>query len=455
MEKGMALIDQLTRLWRQWRERESGPTTSDELVKPKAGPSEGLARMEADRDREAVVKTCQRMYDEDPRADGVLHTLARDIVGAGFTVTTGNSQADEIASALIANLDLGSRLDDWVRLTARDGDSFLEVEVSAAREIVSVTRKPTLEMHRNSNRQDAFDDARYAFWWSDQAYTWNAPTATDKDALWFAEWQIVHARWNHDEGKRYGRPLFRSATGAWKRITEGEHDVATRRKTRAGMKYNHQFPTGTTPQEIERYKQLNADILDSPLAAIQDWFGTAEIRTVEGDAKVSDIEDILHHIRTWWVASPVPMSLLGYGQDLNRDVLQEQKEQYDEALGEIRPWVEHEIVTPLLELAWLLAGILPETLTVEYHWKAKRVLKPSDLRDIADAALRLRGLGLSDAAIWQLVQQFLPDVDIEALLAPQGDAAEGAPGVMAGSLDRLLTQVPEQDRENGRIRNAG
>jgi hypothetical protein len=225
-------------------------------------------------------------------------------------------------------------------------------------------------------------------------------------------------------------------------LTEGEHDVATRRKTRAGMKYNHQFPAGTTLLEIETYKQVNAEILDAPLAAIQDWFGTADIKTVEGDAKISDINDILHHIRTWWVVSPVPMSLLGYGQDLNRDVLEKQKEQYDESLGEIRPWGEKEILTPLFELAWLLAGILPETLIVEYHWKAKRVLKPSDLRDIADAALRWRAFGLNDAAIIRLVQPFLPDdMDIEALLAPQGDAAEGAPDVMAGNLDRLVGRI--------------
>ncbi len=441
----MALIDQITGLWNRLRGREQGQTTTRiEMMPraPKAGVSEVLARMDADRTREAVVKTCQRMYDEDPRADGVLHTLARDIVGAGFTVTTGNVRADEIAGALIKRLALVSRLDDWIRLTARDGESFLEVEVSNEREILGVTRKPTLEMHRNSNQQDTFDDARYAFWWSDEAYTWGTPAPTDTGVVWFAEWQIVHARWNHDEGKRYGRPLFRSATGPWKRLTEGEHDVATRRKTRAGMKYNHQFPAGTTLLEIETYKQVNAEILDAPLAAIQDWFGTADIKTVEGDAKISDINDILHHIRTWWVVSPVPMSLLGYGQDLNRDVLEKQKEQYDESLGEIRPWGEKEILTPLFELAWLLAGILPETLIVEYHWKAKRVLKPSDLRDIADAALRWRAFGLNDAAIIRLVQPFLPDdMDIEALLAPQGDAAEGAPDVMAGNLDRLVGRI--------------
>jgi len=434
----MSLANQITQLWQKWLTRDRGEQTTSE---PRSKPSVGdeLTRLSADRARQAIIETCRKMYDEDPRADDVLHTLARDMVGAGFTVTTGNAAADQVAADLLTRLDLVSRLDDWIRLSARDGDSFLEVEISESREIVGVTRKPTIEMHRNSNRQDQFDDPARAFWWSDAPY--QTGLKPPSDALWFAEWQIIHARWSHDEGQRYGRPLFRSATGVWKRITEGEHDVATRRKTRAGMKYNHQFPVGTSAQEIEGYKVLNADILDSPLAAIQDFFGTAEIKTVEGDARLGEIGDILHHVRTWWLASPVPMSLLGYGQDLNRDVLQEQKEQYDETLETLRPWTEKEILRPLFALAWLLAGILPDMLTVEYHWKAKKVLKPADLRDIAEAGVRLRALGLPDAAVWLLMQRFLPDVEWDTLLTPTGDAAEGAPDVAANSADRLLARV--------------
>jgi len=435
----MSILSQITQLWQQWRDRNRATqTTATEAPQPKGSAGADMSRLSADQARREVIKTCRRMYEEDPRADGVLHTLARDMVGAGLTVTTGSAKADRIAAELMDRLDLVSRLDDWIRLSARDGDSFLEMEVSADREIVGVTRKPTFEMYRNSNQQDKFDDPTRAFWWSDALYQTGKPPA---DALWFAEWQIVHARWSHDEGQRYGRPLFKSATGAWKRITEGELDVATRRKTRAGMKYNHQFPQGTSGAQIEEYKVLNADILNSPLAAIQDFFGTAEIKTVEGDAKLGEIEDILHHIRTWGIDSPVPMSLLGYGQDLNRDVLQEQKEQYDEALEELRPWVEKEILRPLFELAWLLAGILPETLTVEYRWKAKRLLKPADLRDIADAGARLRALGMPDEPVWSLLQRFLPDVDLDELLKPAGDAAEGTPDATANTAERLLARV--------------
>jgi len=444
----MSLISQITQLWQQWRTRDKGKTTtSAELALPRRASDADLTQLSADSARAQVIKTCRKMYDEDPRADDVLHTLARDMVGVGFTVTTGNATADKIATTLMQQLDLIARLDDWLRLSTRDGDSFFEVTIDDQWRIVEVTRKPTLEMHRASDAQDRFPDPTRAYWWSDAPY--QTGLKPPSDALWFAEWQMVHARWSHDEGERYGRPLFRSATSAWKRITEGELDVATRRKTRAGMKYNHQFPLGTTGPEIEAYKQLNADILDAPLAAIQDFFGTADIKTVEGDSKVGEIADIMHHIRTWWLASPVPMSLLGYGQDLNRDVLDKQKEQYDETLEALRPWTEKEILQPLFELAWLLAGILPSTLTVIYHWETKRVLQAVDVRDIADAAVRLRALGLPDAAITTVLQKFLPDLDWETLLQPAGDAAEGTPDVVATDAARLAREVDgEGDAED-------
>lgn len=445
----MGLIASITQLWRQWRKIDQGKTTTaQEMPQPRKDPMGAMGALNADRERTEIIKTCRRMYDEDPRADGVLHTLARDLVGAGFTVTTGNPKADKAAEELIARLDLVSRLDDWIRLSARDGDTFLEISVDDAKNIVVVSRKPTLEMHRASNAYDRFDDPTRAFWWSNQPWVSLEPP---RDALWFAEWQIVHARWSHDEGQRYGRSLFKSATGPWKRIIEGEKDVATRRKTRAGMKYVHLFPPGTTAPQIEEYKQVNADILAEPLAAIQDFFGTAEIKTIEGDARLGEIADILHHIRTWWVASPVPMSLVGYGQDLNRDVLQEQKDQYDEALEALRPWVVKELLYPLFELQWLLLGILPDSLNIEWQWKAKQVLKAADLRDIAEAGIRLRTLGLPEQAIWTLLQRFLPGIDWESIREMQGDAAEGTPAIAGDALASLMQRLGSsngQQKEN-------
>lgn len=409
----MGLIDRVTRVF-GGRRTQPEQTTSDDIPARAMGPMDLAERMRADQDRQSIIQTCRKMYKSDPRAEGVIRTLARDAVMGGFQVVCAGASAQdrkakEVAAELIKRLKLIKRLDDWVRLTLRDGDSFIELGVNDRLEIVDATRKPALQVRRNGNDADRFDDPTRAFWMAEEL--WTAPEPPSH-AIWFAEWQIVHARWGSDEGARYGRPLFAPATGSWKRITEGEIDVAVRRKTRSGVKYVHRFPDGTPEAVIRAYKALNQDSLDNPTAAIADFFGTVDINLLQGDATLGNIDDVMHHIRTWWLASPVPMSILGYGQDLNRDVLEKQADQYGRALEGVTEWVADQFVEPLLERQWLLAGILPEGLDYELQWKSKESLSAVDLRDVADAALRLKALGLPDEVLLNLLMKFLPGVDL-------------------------------------------
>lgn len=430
----MGLIDQVTRLWRRGREGGRERTTGDEMGRP-VRPTGLGERLRADMARRAVVKTCRKMYATDTRAEGVICSLARDMVRGGFTVSvSGDVRAEEVAGDLVRRLGLVKRLDDWTRLTLRDGDTFLEVAVDGRMEIVEVTRKPTLQLHRNSDEFDRFADPARAFWWADEL--WGGDVAPP-GAVWFAEWQVVHARWAHDEGSRYGRPLFASGTGAWKRITEGELDIAVRRKTRAGMKYVHVLEGAAEP-DLQAYKEANKDALNDPFAAVADYFmnGAGRIDVVQGDARLAEIGDVMHHIRTWWLDSPVPMSLLGYGQDLNRDVLREQREQYERALEPLTEWVEDGFVRPLLELQWLLAGIWPGGLEYEVEWKAKQPVRAADVRDVADAALKLKALGLPGEVVWTVLRRFLPGIDVGALVG-EGDSGEGGAGRLADVADRL------------------
>lgn len=436
----MSLITRIQALLGRGQARPA-KTTADEMPKAPQSVDDMARRFSGERDRRSIVTTCRKMYEGDSRAEGVIKTLGRDMTAGIPTVSVsgGNARAEEVANALIKRLKLASRLDDWVRLTLRDGDSFLEVSVDGQLQVAGVTRKPTLEMHRNSNSYDSFDDPSRAFWWSRE---WWGGGDAPMDAIWFAQWQMVHARWNWDEGSRYGRPLFASATGPWKRMTEGETDIAVRRKTRAGMRYVHKFPPGTGSSEVEKYKFQNQDSLSNPTAAIADFFGTVDINAVQGDARLADIADVVHHIRTWWLASPVPMSLLGYGQDLNRDVLQEQKQQYEEGLRSLKKWVEHELIRPLIELQWLLAGIWPETLEYEIGWQVTGGgLKAAQVRDAADAGVRLRALGLSDDALWGILEQFLPGVDLPSPLAPLPGRERGAEAASAGRMARTADEL--------------
>ena len=355
---------------------------------------------------------------DDPRAKGSISTLARDATKGGFDLQIDGPRAREaqgIALALIERLSLFSRLDDWMRLTLRDGDSFLELGATERGEIVEITRKPTLEMVRSSDEFDRFADPMRAFYWTDQPWS-NLP---GPNAIWFAEWQIVHARWDRDEGSRYGAPVFSSARKSYKRMTQGELDIAIRRKTRAGQRWWHIMKDGNQAA-MDAYMVRNKPALDDPFAAVADFFsyGDLDIKNFEGDSRLDAIGDILHHADTFAIASPVPLELIGYGREINRDVLEQKKEQYDESLGSVRTWLADEIVRPLIERQWLLSGIWPDGLDWTIQWKSKKQPTPVGLAELSRGLGALKAAGLvTDELLLRLLAAYLPDVDVDAELA--------------------------------------
>jgi hypothetical protein len=243
-----------------------------------------------------------------------------------------------------------------------------------------------------------------------------------QNALWFAVWQIIHARWNHDEEQRYGRPMMKSARKSYKYVEDGELNVAVRRKL-GGAQLRQHVVEGSSA-DVEKYKEDNKAALGK-LAAVVDFFtnkpGSLNVHT--GDGNIDKIADIEHHIATMFTASDEPMELIAYGGNLNRDILGEKKSQYDEILNQGREWTTLQIIQPLLERQWLLQGILPASVKYKIHWRKAKTLSPTDLRDLADAGSRLKVLGVKDEIIQLLMASYLRDVDID-LLNSDGFSAE-------------------------------
>jgi hypothetical protein len=411
----MGLIERFQALFRA-RQPQEQPVT---LVTEPARVATLAARFSVENDRRSMVMDSRTMYDADPRVRTIIQTLARDVTKNGFELTVEGARSAEalaIANELFDRLDVWSRLDDWVRLTLRDGDGFFEVGATGTGDIVHVSRKPTLEMFRWSNERDEFIEPSRAFYWTDQPVAGDTPPA---GAVYFAEWQMIQASWDRDEDNRYGRPLLTSGRSAYRRMEEGELDISIRRRTRAGMRYVHTLEDANDI-DIEAYKARNQDVLGDPSIAIADFFSNkrTSISAIQGDAHLGDIEDVLHHIRTFWLASPVPMSLLGYGQDLNRDVLDEQEEQYRRALESVSEWVTGQFLRPLLERQWLLKGIWPDALRWNVEWASKTPLTATSLDMAAKALVSLRATSLlTNETMLRLLSAIVPDFDATAELA--------------------------------------
>ncbi len=382
-------------------------------------PESLMNKFQVEQSRAAVVKDCRAMYDGDPRVEKMHRDYARDLLRNGFIIKTNDGTAKQIADSLQKRLTLNQRLEDWLRLSMRDGDSFLELSLDSSLLVSDVTRKPTLQVHRNSNSADKFDNPERAFWMGNETYMITEPP---KDALWFPEWKIIHARWNHDEEQRYGRPMMKAARKHFKYVEDGELNVAVRRKIGGAQLRQHVIEG--SPADVETYKENNKETLGR-LAAVIDFFSNkpSSLTVHQGDGNLDKIADVEHHIATMFTASDEPMELIAYGGNLNRDILGEKKEQYEEILNQGREWTTIEIIQPLLERQWLMQGILPETVDYKIIWRKAKSLSPADLRDLADAGSRLKVLGVKDEIIQLLMASFLRDVDID-LLNSDGFSAE-------------------------------
>lgn len=404
----MAIIDSIRKLLRN---NDVPMNTSREIVPP-VRPGELSVLFREAGGRHDLIKHCRRMYATDPRINGMIRMLARDVVKNGFqfTVSEGDraEEAQVIADALLQRLDIRRLLDNWIRMAARDGDVFLEPGISARREIVEVTRKPTLQMVRLSDEFDRFPDPARAFAWTDQSRA--AMGQVGADAVYFPQFLMIHARWGHDSESRYGSPEFGSAVGAWRKVIEGETDIAVTRKTRSGIKYVHNL-IGASEADIEAYKVINEAALNAPLSSKVDFFINFEggIEVLAGDSNLGELRDIQHHIQTMSAASAVPMELVAYGAELNRDVLEEKKAQYDDSVADARAWAAHEILLPLIERQWLLAGIVPATLRYSIGWPTQRNMEPDALKLLAEAIAVMRKTGWTLDAIWAVVEHTMPD----------------------------------------------
>ena len=403
-------------LWRK------NPTQADTIltVQPQEGlipasavPFFYLQRFQAEIDRIAVIRKVRVMYRTDPRVEKMHRVYARDTIRQGFAIKTENAEALQIANDLIARVKLQQRVEDFVRLSMRDGDSFLEVGVDDGLNIVKMTRKVSLMMHRNSNPVDEFDDPTQAYWMQNEMFTSLQPAP---DALWFPEWQIIHARWNHDSENRYGTPMMQSAISAFNRVVEGELDVAVRRKVNAGQVRLHTIEGGS-PADLEAYKTENKDAIDNAFAAVTNLFSNKKgsIETLVSDGNLDKIGDVKHHVETMFAAADVPMELIAYGSDMNRDILSVKQEEYESLLGQARDWTAAEIIVPLLERQWLLKGILPESVIYSISWKQTNGLTPQDVGVVVDTAMKMRVLGLKDEMILAFIQKYLPGASMADL----------------------------------------
>ena len=349
-------------------------------------------------DRQTKVKECRQMAEVDVRVKLILRKEASDAMVNLFTVnvTSANNdnakqQAQEIIDKTITNCQIYTRSEGWIKATLRDGDFMGEIVVDdAAKEITRLKKLEPLITWSNMNSEGNYPEGEPAYYQTD-------PWRIDEKIKTFFDWQILHFKWEEEDGKPYGEPMFSSARSSFKYLINGEKNIVARRSLASGDETQFKAPT---EDQIRSFQKMNEDTIANPLRPVRQWFTTTnvEILKLSGDQTLGDITDIEYFENQLYQIAGVPKALAGKDKDINRDVLQEQEEDYYRVIQSINDLWETGL-RKLFDFALLLQEIDPASVKYTFNWGAK------DREDI-DAKIaraeKLQSLGMPFEIVFRI-----------------------------------------------------
>lgn len=183
----------------------------------------------------------------------MLNALANSVVMSedgndyGFGYMVEGRKYKKVLDRLVEDTDLNTRLRDFTRQEARDGDLFLELVPDKEGNIRRIKALPPASIIRNEDKYgtlpiDLKDGEPYAFE--------QISDAGKVVAGWFP-WEIVHARWEVD-GK-YGRSFLEDYRAAWKKLRMMEESLILNRLFRSFPRLVHYVDiTGKTTAESNK-----------------------------------------------------------------------------------------------------------------------------------------------------------------------------------------------------------
>ena len=340
---------------------------------------ESLESSQISHRRRAVLSDVMRMAKSDVRVARILYKLGADATHKSYTVEIQECQSKRLerrALEIIERTDhlcqIKEKMRGWTQALLRDGDLFLQLMIDGINMEIVESKKLAAEItHSRLDAEGKFPKNKSPYFQS----TIYDPSMETRS---FEEWEIVHIKWEDEDGQPYGKPLFESARLVQKRTESAEQDISMRRKLMAAMRYVFNIGTPDNPatwEEVDKFKEENADSLDNPLNPVGHFYlnGLGEIDTLKGDENIGDTRDIEHHEGLIFQAGLTPNVLMSGGREKasNMNTVGHQKDDYHRTLINIDDTIEKQGLRIIYNRALLLQGINPDAVTYTLNWGAK------------------------------------------------------------------------------------
>lgn len=348
-------------------------------------------------DRRTVLREIDLMLKSDTRIKRANHVFASTAIRKGITVTVTSdvsesmaNQAQEVINQVMRDCQVNAKLLSWARILLKDGDLMLNPVVDfKEKKIRNIKRLPAITMQRNDDMTGNFPDL-------DKAFQQIDPISLQV-LMEFPLWAINHIRYDHEEGERYGQSQYLACRGYWKKLKMTEEDLVVRRRTRAPLRRLHNVGDKDNPQswdEINTYKEKNKIDLKTQITTDYYGNGLVDIKNLDGDTNLDQIKDVEHLQEVYMIGTGTPLHILGFGQNVNRDIVEDQKDQFTKDTQELRGLLEYGDSSPysglrfIFDFALALQGIDPVLVEYNIRWQSDdnetskdRVEKVTSLRN--------------------------------------------------------------------------
>ena len=361
--------------------------------------------MWVDAELRATINDIRHMDKFDPRVKKIhRRTVSAAIKGGLKLENPGNSQVikrawDKYQRRL--QLDRREKLFSDGRGFMMEGNLLLQWVLNQANQVVACVRMPTETMQPIVLPNGQYKNVAEAFEQYD--LTSGARIAT------FPLWNITHNRLtpdNFDDRGSMGRPYLDATRTIWKKLVMTEEDAVLRRRMRAPLRVSHVLE-GANEDELNTYRdQVEKDQAEG---ITTDYYLNKKgaVTPIQGDATLSEIADIEYLLDTFFSGSPAPKGLFGYAGDLNRDILEDLKQDFFEEVDALQDEQSYAYQQGFI-LDLLLQGIVPDNHEFNIVFAERRTETPNQA---ADRALKMQALNASQQSVFDIVGL---DIDTEA-----------------------------------------
>lgn len=327
--------------------------------------------------RKSLIYQIQNLVADHPILDAAIDKYCNGAVGAGFTATVTKgpdlntiNRAQYILDRLKRRTSLESLLPRIARTAITYGDSFVQVVLRKnENQISSLIEMPVDTMERLTDDCDQFIEENRAFLQRD--------ANSDELITYLAAGQIIHIRNKFVPGQRYGKSLLFAARGFAKDTIDALRSLLPRRLANQPFRvFNLQGFDGQplSDRQFQEFKEkmdrkvaVEQGIYDPAFADV--FVNRVDVSVMGGDNNTSALDDILMLVDSSLSPMGVSRQLLGWGTTVNRDVLDEQREELYESESQFANQVIlNQFLLPLYDIALTLAGIDPDKIEVSVEF---------------------------------------------------------------------------------------